>query len=314
MEKQMVRLALRSVAVALLLVVPLQAQDLSTTPMQVQRMTFNLTVTTRPFPSRFIKAGQGPHGWGGTNAFAIQDPERLELFMRCWNTSKEFRYRTPPGDADLNWHVECGKVWGTLGIVGAETDDQRVIPPEVHKGDDVYVFQEVTHGLRFNLLSVLRTTVVVVSNNYCVGAFLIPSDKAHGNLLLHVDSACLQRSQSEVDADKLMAEKEKAADVAAIAEDEKRTKQRRKDAVEVEAQRKLAAITAIAEDEKRTKQRKEEAKAQRDQAEKDLDELVRKIKAGARQSNEEAKAEQDRAKKALDEQIRKNRAGASPFR
>jgi hypothetical protein len=189
---------LRLIVAVLLMVVPLQAQDLSTTPMQVQR-TFNLTVTTRPIPSRFIKAGHGPHGWGGTNAFAIQDPERLELFMRCWNTPKEFRYRKPPGDEDLNWRVECGKVWGTLGFIGAPIDDQTEIPPEerkeipseIRKGDDVYVFQEVTHGLRFNLLSVLRTTVVVVSNDYCVGAFLIPSDKADGNLLLHVSWACL---------------------------------------------------------------------------------------------------------------------------
>jgi flagellar biosynthesis GTPase FlhF len=83
-------------------------------------------------------------------------------------------------------------------------------------------------------------------------------------------------SQSEVDADKVRAEKEKAAAVAAFAEIEKRDAQRRKDAEEAEAQRKLADAAAIAELQKWAKQRSEEAMAQQDRAKKVVDEQVRK--------------------------------------
>jgi hypothetical protein len=143
----------RLIIALLLFVVPLEAQDYSTTPMQVEK-TFHLTVTVS------LKPGHE------SQVFAIQDPELIEWFTNCWNNS--FIQKN---------HAGCGEFINTLMF------DPWHRGVQLKDAPGTYVFREMGG---FPIL----TTLIVATNDHCVGAYVIPSNKAHGNLLANMKLTC----------------------------------------------------------------------------------------------------------------------------
>jgi hypothetical protein len=142
-----------------LFVPTLYAQDLSTTPMQVQR-TFTMTVTTPFIPPKYE-----------TQVFATQDAQVIEAFIYCWNRTAK----------DAKGRVQCGRTWA-LGWQGQQRKDD----PETYE----FGWTNPYNGERESGLHVLTTTLIVVTNEHCVGAYVLKDSQAHGHLKLRASIAC----------------------------------------------------------------------------------------------------------------------------
>jgi hypothetical protein len=158
----------RLFAVLLLLIVPkINAQDLSRQRMKIEK-TFSLTVTTPFIPPKYE-----------TQVFATQDSQQIELFISCWNETAA---------KDVKSRVQCGRTWGTL-CCSAWLGHQREDAPETYEFGWINPF----NGAKESGLQVLTTTLVIVTNEHCVGAYVIKDTQAHGDMKLNATIECAAR-------------------------------------------------------------------------------------------------------------------------
>ena len=148
---------------SLSIVPPLHAQDISTTPMTIQR-DFALTVK---LPFALDSSHISP-------VSAIQDPTVIQMFLSCWNRA---------GKSEVQRRIKCGELFGG-GWPAFPPGCKMNRPIEECKPSDTFVFRG------YSSLSLLTTTLIIVKNENCIGAYLLADDEAHGNPTRNISVTC----------------------------------------------------------------------------------------------------------------------------
>lgn len=142
----------------LLLAAPLAAQDLSTTGGRTDK-PFNPIVTTTPAKPKTV-------------IVAINDPEWIELFENCWNQNSGTQARLGCGNdvvSRFSWF---------LSMRATET------APNTYE------------WLNSEFPAVVTTTLIVaMTDDYCVGSYLIPWNKARGTIKVSFHLGCLTQDE-----------------------------------------------------------------------------------------------------------------------
>lgn len=171
---------------SLCIVPPLHAQDLSRTPMRIEK-DFALTVK---LPVKLAVAeGPGDENDPSSRVYAIQDAQDMEMFLNCWNHPEVYEWLPTL----VEQRIYCASLFPGTGW-------QEAFPPNCHQPEDLgcnrpsdtFEFRHsVWHGYPKDYLSVLTTTLVVVVNDDCIGAMLIPDHDAHGDVFRSVNVSAL---------------------------------------------------------------------------------------------------------------------------